>query len=71
MENRETLKRLNATAAGLGASGLLGGDVGEAWGSGTVAGEDGLGINGTSSSHSKPPPECTHRDTVKITNSNP
>lgn len=52
MENRETIKRLSATAAGFGASGLLGVDVGEESGSGMVSGEDGQGSNGRSSSHS-------------------
>lgn len=40
IENRETIKRLSATAAGLGASGLLEGDVGEVWGSVMVSGDD-------------------------------
>ena len=61
MENRETIKRLRATAAGLGAWGLLVDvgawgllevDVGEDWGSGMVSGEDGLGSKERSSSHS-------------------
>lgn len=54
MENLETLNRLNGAVAGLGAAGLLGGDVGEGRGEGRVAGSavDGLGIRGKSSSHS-------------------
>lgn len=52
MENRETIKRLSATAAGFGGSGLSGLDVGEESGSGTVSGEDGQGSNGRSFSHS-------------------
>lgn len=59
MENRETIKRLSATAAGLGASGLLEVHVGEDLGSGRVSGEDGLGCNKRSSSHSYPPPKST------------
>lgn len=52
IENRETMKRLSATAAGLGASGLLDMGMGEDWGSGTVSGEDGRRSNERSSSHS-------------------
>lgn len=41
MENLETMKRLRATAAGLGdCSGLLEGDVGEVWGLAMESGEE-------------------------------
>lgn len=59
IENRETIKRLSATAAGLVASGLLEVDVGEDWGSGLVSGEDVRSSNERSSFHSLSPPECT------------
>lgn len=52
IENRETIKRLSATATGLGGSGLLEVDVGEDRGSGMVSGEVGRGSNERSSSHS-------------------
>lgn len=57
MENLETMKRLSATAAGLGDSGLLLADVGEICGSVTVLGEEvGGGSINRSSFHS---PACT------------
>lgn len=40
MENLETMKRLSATAAGLGDSGVSVADVGEVCGSVTVSGEE-------------------------------
>lgn len=43
IEKRETIKRFSATAAGLGASGLLEEGVAEDQGSGIVSGEDGCG----------------------------
>lgn len=66
IENRETMKRLSATAAGLGSSGLLEVDVGEDWGSGMASGEDGRGSNVRSSFHSEPPPERTEIQIVQI-----
>lgn len=57
MENLETMKRLSATAAGLGESGLPLADVGEVCGSVTVSGEEvGGGSIKRSSFHS---PACT------------
>lgn len=52
IENLETINRLSATAAGLGASGLLEVIVGEDSGSGMASVEDGRGSNVRSSSHS-------------------
>lgn len=66
IENRETIKRLSATAAGLGASGLLEVDEGEDGGSGLVSGEDGRGSNERSSFHSQPPPEFTQAITFTL-----
>lgn len=48
IENRETIKRLSATAAGFGASGRLERDVGEGGASAMVSGEDGRGSNKSS-----------------------
>lgn len=41
IENRETIKRLSATATGLESSGLLEVEVGKVWGSVIGSGEDG------------------------------
>lgn len=56
IENRDTIKRLSATAAGLGASGLLEREVGVNAGSSVVTGEDGQGSKDRSSSNSQFPP---------------
>lgn len=68
IENRDTIKRLSATAAGLGASGLLEREVGVNAGSSVVTGEDGQGSKDRSSSNSQFPPECTQEVIIALLN---
>lgn len=68
IENRDTIKRLSATAAGLGASGLLEREVGVNAGSSVVTGEDGQGSKDRSSSDSQFPPKCTQKVIIALLN---
>lgn len=66
IENRDTIKRLSATAAGLGASGLLEREVGVNSGSGVVTGEDGQGSKERSASNWQFPPESRKKVIITL-----